>query len=103
MAARTAAKIEKVPSKGTTVGKTVARTNRGRKPEALKPIMENAAPTKRYRTRKDYNGEGWTKALESATPRALKFEQSESVKEVRRRITKPKDPRISNQDCETRY
>ena len=70
----------------TTQTRAVAkRTNRGRKPEAIKEIIP---PTvKKYRTRKDYIGDGWEQTLAKATPtrssKPKKLEVTDTVKKVK--------------------
>lgn len=86
MARNTVQTIEKSPARRRTNQKLeatpapVVRSTRGRKAEAIKEFIP---PTiKKYRTRKDYMGDGWSATMNRVTPHLVKpnFEPTETVK-----------------------
>jgi len=108
MARNTAQTIEKSPAatraRRTTTRKLeqAPRSNRGRKAEAIKEFIPPTTTAKRYRTRKDYVGEGWKATVDEAKPSlskrvAAKFEATETAIKAKEAVKqeKPESPQLT--------
>jgi hypothetical protein len=108
MARNTAQTIEKPPVRRRANQKLenvtpapVVRSTRGRKAEAIKELIP---PTiKKYRTRKDYMGDGWSATVNRVTPHLTRpnLEPTETVKKVTRKTamktTEVKDDKVTSE------
>jgi hypothetical protein len=91
------AKRNRSASKTAVPVATASRSSRGRKAEAIKELIPDAPPARRYRTRSDYFGEGWNNIVIGATPGRTRQAVSQAVHEPasRKRTSteaKPKPP-----------